>query len=77
VEGIAPPPPVDIQRMKNRNQSNSDLESVTYVAQIVYSEDAINFGDKVLVFIPQKPGPERRLDTPGVETADTYRAPGR
>jgi hypothetical protein len=77
VEGIAPPPPMDVRRAKARNQSNSDLESVTYVARITYSEDAIHFGDKVLVFVPQKPGPERRLDTPGVEAADSYRAPGR
>jgi hypothetical protein len=77
VEGLAPPPPADIRKMKTRDQPNRDLESVSYVARITYSEDAINIGDKVLLFLPLVPGPERRMDSPYVEPRDSYRAPGR
>ncbi|MDR1085005.1 MAG: LysM peptidoglycan-binding domain-containing protein [Deltaproteobacteria bacterium] len=78
VEGLAPPVPRDASRAKNRaGQSNQDLEDVSYVARITYSEDAIYLGDKVVLFVPLKPGPERRLDSPYVEQPDSYRAPGK
>jgi molybdopterin converting factor small subunit len=77
VEGLAPPPPMDVRRLKTRGKANRDLETVTYVARIKYSEDAIALGDKVLLFMPVSPGPERRLDAPFVESPDSYRAPGR
>jgi hypothetical protein len=77
VEGLAPPPPGDSQKMKRQNKPNQDLESVSYVARITYSEDAINLGDKVVLFLPLSPGSERRLDSPYVEPRDSYRAPGR
>ncbi|MDR1606803.1 MAG: LysM peptidoglycan-binding domain-containing protein [Deltaproteobacteria bacterium] len=77
VEGLAPPPPADISKLKTRNKDNQDLEAVSYVARITYSEDAILIGDKVFLFLPKDPGPERRLDSPYVESPDSYRAPGR
>jgi hypothetical protein len=54
----------------------ADLEPVTYVAHITYSEDPIMVSDKIFVFVPIEPGPERRLDSPFVEEADTYVSPG-
>ncbi|MDR2140917.1 MAG: LysM peptidoglycan-binding domain-containing protein [Deltaproteobacteria bacterium] len=77
IEGLAPPPPADTRKMKHRDRPNQDLESVSYVARITYSEDAIAIGDKVVLFLPLRPGPERRLDAPYVEERDSYRAPGR
>jgi hypothetical protein len=77
VEGLAPPVPSDSRRAKVRGLNNQDTEDVTYIGKIVYSEDAISLGDKVVLFLPLKPGPERRLDSPYVEPADSYRAPGK
>ncbi|MDR0548020.1 MAG: LysM peptidoglycan-binding domain-containing protein [Deltaproteobacteria bacterium] len=76
VEGLAPPPPMDVRKMKTRDLPNRDLESVSYVARVTYAEDAIHIGDKVVLFLPVNPGPERRLDSPYVEPRDSYRAPG-
>jgi hypothetical protein len=77
VEGLAPPAPRDVRKAKTRNRPNQDLEDVSYMARISYAEDAILMGDKVVLFVPLKPGPERRLDSPYVEPPDTYRAPGK
>jgi hypothetical protein len=46
------------------------------VGRITYSEDAINLNDKILLFINSVPGPERVLEPPYVEQADTYVPPG-
>jgi hypothetical protein len=79
VEGSVPPSSFVSNRTKNtaRVDQNNDLDPVTYVANIVYVEDPIEVSDKILVFVPLDPGPERRLDSPYVEPPDTYVSPGR
>jgi hypothetical protein len=81
VEGIAPPSASAtsraVRRQRGGNAMGQDLEPVTYVARITYSEDAINLNDKVMLFIPADPGPERRLDAPHVEDPATYASPGK
>ncbi|MDR2368597.1 MAG: LysM peptidoglycan-binding domain-containing protein [Deltaproteobacteria bacterium] len=54
----------------------NDLEPVTYVAHVAYSEEPIIVSDKIFVFVPIEPGPERRLDSPYVEPPNTYVSTG-
>jgi hypothetical protein len=53
------------------------MDPVNYHAYITYAEDALRVSDKILLFVPIDPGPERRLDPPFVEEADTYASPGK
>ncbi|MDR2302168.1 MAG: LysM peptidoglycan-binding domain-containing protein [Deltaproteobacteria bacterium] len=78
VEGTVPAAGYVSNRTKasNRADWNNDLEPVTYVANIGYSEDPILVSDRIFVFVPIDPGPERRLDPPFVEPPDTYVSPG-
>jgi hypothetical protein len=76
VEGLVPTSSQSSNRAQ-RNSPNQDLEPVSYVARITYSEDAINLKDKIFFFIPTDPGPERRLDPAYVEPPDTYASPGK
>jgi hypothetical protein len=77
--GTIPPSPFVSNRTKNntRVEYNNDLDPVTYVANITYVEDPIMVSDKIMIFVPLDPGPERRLDSPYVEPADTFVSPGR
>jgi hypothetical protein len=78
VEGLAPPTSsISARAKQNKKDLNQDLEPVSYVARISYSEDAININDKILLFIPTDPGPEKYLDPPYVEPAGTYASPGK
>ncbi|MDR3153497.1 MAG: LysM peptidoglycan-binding domain-containing protein [Deltaproteobacteria bacterium] len=82
VEGLAPPSRAATGRATRRNGSrgtalNQDLEPVSYVARITYAEDAIRTNDKILLFVPTDPGPERRLDPPYVENPGSYASPGK
>ncbi|MDR2301424.1 MAG: LysM peptidoglycan-binding domain-containing protein [Deltaproteobacteria bacterium] len=78
VEGSVPAAGYVSNRTKanTRVDHTNDLEPVTYVAHIGYSEDPILVSDKIFVFVPIEPGPERRLDAPYVEPPDTYVSPG-
>jgi hypothetical protein len=76
VEGLAPVSRSAAVKAQ-RKGLNQDLEPVSYIARITYSEDAVNLNDQVFLFVPADPGPERRLDSPYVETPDTYVSPGR
>ncbi|MDR2613453.1 MAG: LysM peptidoglycan-binding domain-containing protein [Deltaproteobacteria bacterium] len=77
VEGTVPPSARATSRAVRQRGLAQDLEPVTYVARIVYAEDAVGVNDKVMLFIPTDPGPERRLDPPFVEEPATYASPGR
>ncbi|MDR1041069.1 MAG: LysM peptidoglycan-binding domain-containing protein [Deltaproteobacteria bacterium] len=81
VEGLVPPNRTATSRAVRRGANGPghgrDLDPVSYVARITYSEDAIHMNDKVLLFIPTDPGPERRLDAPYVEEPGSYASPGR
>jgi hypothetical protein len=77
VEGPTPVKPSASRRAKRRDAVGLDLEPVTYVAKITYSEDTIDLADKILVFVKLDPGPERRLDPPYVEEAGSYVSPGK
>jgi hypothetical protein len=75
VEGLVPPSRSTTAKA-NKKGINKDIDPVSYVGRITYSEDAINLNDKVLLFVNTSPGPERVLDPPYVEQADTYIPPG-
>jgi hypothetical protein len=62
---------------RNLSAEHGLIDPVTYHAFITYSEDAIRVADRVLMFVPIDPGPERRLDPPYVEGADTFVSPGK
>jgi hypothetical protein len=76
VEGLVPSNPGTSARAKRSSKLNQDLEPVSYVGRITYSEDAIKIGDKILYFYPADPGPERFLDSPYVENPGAYVSPG-
>ena len=76
VEGLAPYPGNQSTRAKRSAKNNQDLSGVSYVAKIIYAEDAINISDRIFVFIPTDPGPERLLASPYTEPPDTYVSPG-
>jgi hypothetical protein len=81
VEGLVPPSATASSRA-NRSGSRGarlaqDLDPVSYVARITYSEDAIQMNDKIMLFIPTDPGIERHLDAPYVEQPGTYASPGK
>ncbi|MDR2459427.1 MAG: LysM peptidoglycan-binding domain-containing protein [Deltaproteobacteria bacterium] len=76
VEGLSPTSS-GATNSAQRGSNNQDLEPVSYVARITYSEDAINLNDKIFFFVPTDPGPERRLDPAFVESPDTYASPGK
>ncbi|MDR1036467.1 MAG: LysM peptidoglycan-binding domain-containing protein [Deltaproteobacteria bacterium] len=81
VEGLVPPT-ASASSKANRGRGNSpslaqDLDPVSYVARITYSEDAIQLNDKVMLFIPTDRGAERHLDPPYVEDPGTYASPGK
>lgn len=73
VEGISPLTPRDIKALKRKGKAlNQDVEPVTYVARITNAVDAISINDRVFLFVPLDPGPERSLDPPYVEPPDSY-----
>jgi hypothetical protein len=72
VEGLAPLPPASSKNLKKRNRKNQDIEPVSYVARITSCVDAVRLNDRVFVFVPLLPGPERSLEPPFVEQPDTY-----
>jgi LysM domain. len=77
VEGIAPLTPRDIKALKRRTKAQGqDVEPVTYVARITIAEDAIAINDRVFLFVPLDPGPERSLEPPYVEPPDSYNSLG-
>jgi len=73
VEGLSPLPPRASRALKRKkNASGQDVEPVSYVGRITYSEDAVELTDHLFCFVPLEPGLERVLDPPSVETPDTY-----
>lgn len=78
VEGLAPLPPKFVKALrKKKGAAGQDVEPVSYVARITYSEDAVELNDHIFTFVPLAPGPERVLDPPAVEPPDTYVSLGR
>ena len=77
VDGLAPLKPNAVKALKKRgNARNQDVEPVTYAARITYVEDVVDLNDKVFVFVPLNPGPERLLEPPYVEPPDSYTSMG-
>jgi hypothetical protein len=78
-EGRDPAPADVVDRTKRRKRGGpgGDIDPVTYHAFINYCEDPIKISDKLVVFVPLDPGPERRLDPPFVEPPDTFVSPGK
>jgi hypothetical protein len=78
IEGLNPASEMVSGQVKRKGSSlASDFDPVSYHGFITYSEDPIMVADKVLIFVPLDPGPERRLDPPYVESPDTYVSPGK
>jgi hypothetical protein len=77
IEGLAPSSSSVSSSTKRSNRSGNDIEPVSYWGTIIYTEDPIVITDKVLLFVPLDPGPERVLDSPYVEPSDTYVSPGK
>ncbi|UQZ91029.1 hypothetical protein C4J81_18120 [Deltaproteobacteria bacterium Smac51] len=77
VEGLAPISKKNTTALKKKKKDqNQDVEPVSYVARITYTEDAVGLTDRVFLFYPLEPGPERQLDPPFVEPAGTYNSLG-
>ena len=78
VEGLAPISKKASNALKKggRNAKNQDAEPLIYVARITYTEDAVEMNDRVFLFNPLEPGPERQLSAPFVEPAGTYNSLG-
>jgi hypothetical protein len=76
VEGLVPPSALNPGRAKRGANTAQDLGTTSYVAKITYAEDSISISDRIFVFIPTDPGPERRLDSVHVENPDSYVQPG-
>ncbi len=78
VEGLAPLSKKASNALKKggRNAKNQDMEPLIYVARITYTEDAVELNDRVFLFNPLEPGPERQLSAPFVEPAGTYNSLG-
>ncbi|MDR0355663.1 MAG: LysM peptidoglycan-binding domain-containing protein [Deltaproteobacteria bacterium] len=77
IETLIPATRASSIRTKSRDERNTDLEPVSYVASITYTVDPILVADKVMIFVPLDPGPERRLDPPYVEPAGSFVSPGK
>ncbi|MDR1050487.1 MAG: LysM peptidoglycan-binding domain-containing protein [Deltaproteobacteria bacterium] len=77
IEGLVPPSPSVSSSAKSGRHPHSDLDPVSYVASITYTEDPIRVADKVMIFVPLDPGPERRLDPPFVEPPNSFASPGK
>lgn len=78
VEGLAPLSKRQANKLKRswRDSKNQDAEPVVYVARITYTEDAVELNDRVFLFHPLEPGPERLLEAPFVEPAGSYNSLG-
>lgn len=77
VEGLAPLPPKSSNKLKRSGKGrNQDVEPVSYTGRITYAVDAIELNDRVFIFIPLEPGPERVLEPPFVEYPDSYNSLG-
>ncbi|MDR1545962.1 MAG: LysM peptidoglycan-binding domain-containing protein [Deltaproteobacteria bacterium] len=72
VESTAPAKGAASRVAKRRDVANQDLEPVTYVAKVIKASDIIELGDRIMIFVPLDPGPERRLDPPYVEEAGSH-----
>jgi len=74
VEGLAPLPPKLAKNLKKKKgaAAGQDVEPVSYVGRITYAEDAVELNDRLFMFVPLDPGPERVLDSPAVEPPDSY-----
>jgi hypothetical protein len=78
VEGLDPSPETVSGRVKRQRRTReADFDPVSYHATVTYCEDPISVSDKVVIFVPLDPGPERRLDPAYVESPDTYVSPGK
>lgn len=74
VDGLAPISP-NVSKALKRNKSvggGLDVEPVTYVGRITYAVDAVELNDRLFVFIPLNPGPERTLEPEYMEPPDSY-----
>lgn len=77
VEGIAPLSSRASRSLKKKgNMAGQDVEPVTYVARITNAVDAVSINDRIFIFVPLEPGPERRLEPPFVESPDSYNSLG-
>ncbi|MDR2441999.1 MAG: LysM peptidoglycan-binding domain-containing protein [Deltaproteobacteria bacterium] len=75
-EGVRPLVQKNARNRTGRKVLEGNLDPVTYSAEVTYVESPILFNDKVLLFVPIDPGPERRLDPPYVEEPGSYVSPG-
>lgn len=77
VEGLAPISRRAARALKKGGRGhNQDMEPVSYIARISYVEDAVEMEDRLFLFYPLEPGPERQLEPPFVEPAGTYNSLG-
>lgn len=77
VEGIAPLSPRASKSLKKKgNKGGQDVEPVTYVARITNIVDAVEINDRIFIFVPLSPGPERSLEPPFLEQPDSYTSLG-
>lgn len=77
VEGLAPASSRTSSKAKKTKNANAyDIEPVSYVGKITYSSREITVGDKVFLFVPLDPGPERMIDGPYIETPGSYAPAG-
>lgn len=77
VEGLAPLSPRAAKSLKKKGKKiGQDVEPVSYVARITNAVDAVSINDRVFVFVPLEPGPERSLEPPFVEPPDSYTSLG-
>ncbi len=73
VEGTAPLTPRASTKLKGKGlDRGQDVEPVTYLGRITYSVDAVELNDRIFLFVPLEPGPERSLEPPFVEAPDSY-----
>ena len=77
VDGLAPLSPKDSKKLKKNNKGrHQDIEPVSYIGRITYTEDAVELNDRIFIFVPLEPGPERILEAPFVEYPDSYNSLG-
>lgn len=74
VEGTTAVTPRVSKNLKKRGGTKKaqGVEPVTYVARITHAVDGVELDDHVFLFVPLSPGPERLLQPPYVEPADSY-----
>lgn len=62
-------------QLRESKGRNLDVEPVSYIARITYSERPITIGDKIYLFKPLYPGPDREIGGRKLHEANQYNAP--